>query len=148
MALERLYAEGKVRAIGVSNFTRQELQIRVESNHIKPMINQIEIHPGYPQEELVRYCKKHQIAVAASAPLARGEVFDNTALKELADKYEKSVPQIILRWHVQRGVIPLPKTVHAHRIQENMQIFDFSLDSREIDTISSLPGRRIFSDPV
>ncbi|MGM0432012.1 MAG: aldo/keto reductase [Spirochaetota bacterium] len=148
MALERLYAEGKVRAIGVSNFSQEDLNILVESNHMKPMINQIEVHPGYPQEELIRYCRRHQIVVSAATPLARGEFLDHPVIREIAQAHQKTTAQIILRWHLQRDVCPLPKTEHPNRLQENMDVFDFQLDQGQMNNITSLGGKQIYSYPV
>ncbi len=147
MALERLYAEGRVRAIGVSNFTVEHLQKMVESNHIKPMVNQIEIHPGYPQVELCSYCKRHHIAITASAPLARGGVFNEPVCIDIAKRYHKTVSQIVLRWHYQLGIITVPKSVHADRIAQNIDIFDFTLDQHDMEALSFISGERLFSDP-
>ncbi len=147
MALERLYAEGKVKAIGVSNFTIEDLNVIVESNHIKPMIDQIEMHPGYPQIELNAYCKRHLIAVSASAPLARGAVFEDPVCREIAASCKKSVSQIVLRWQYQLGIISLPKSVTKERIIQNIDIFDFSLDRSEMEALSSIDGVCLFQKP-
>ncbi len=147
MALERLYAEGRIRAIGVSNFTISDLKVIVESNHIKPLINQIELHPGYPQLELQSYCRRHLIAVAASAPLGRGEVFDSEVCRQIADAAGKSISQVVLRWQYQLGVISLPKSADPLRLAQNIDIFDFSLDREQMDAISSISGNRLFKDP-
>lgn len=148
MALERLYAEGHARAIGVSNFSQDDLNILVESNHMKPMVNQIEVHPGYPQEELVRYCRRHQVTVSAAVPLARGAFFTHPVIREIAESHQKTTAQVILRWHVQRNICPLPKSEHANRLQENMDIFDFQLDQGQMNSISALGGEKLYSYPL
>jgi diketogulonate reductase-like aldo/keto reductase len=147
MALERLYAEGKVRAIGVSNFTELELKQIVESNHIKPMINQIEVHPGLSREGLVRYCRRHQIAVTASAPLGRGEILDNPTITEIAEQLGKTPAQVVLRWHIQRDIIPIPKSSRVDRIRENIGCLDFRLDSNQMHRIDHVAGSALFSHP-
>jgi diketogulonate reductase-like aldo/keto reductase len=148
MALERLYAEGKVRAIGVSNFTEEDLNVLVESNHIKPMINQIEIHPGYVQDNLVRYCRRHNVAITASAPLGRGTLLDNPEITDIAEQSGKSPAQVILRWHLQRQIIPIPKSSHTDRLETNIDLFDFSLDEKQMMKITQIQGERLFSPPV
>lgn len=148
MALERLYAEGKVRAIGVSNFSEIELKEIVESNHIKPMINQIEVHPGYRRDDLVRYCRRHQIAVTASAPLGRGESLDDPAITEIAAKIGRTPAQVVLRWHLQREIIAIPKSSRADRIRENIGCLDFTLDTHQMGRIDEVHGSVLFSHPL
>jgi diketogulonate reductase-like aldo/keto reductase len=148
MALERLYAEGKVRAIGVSNFTEIELKEIVESNHIKPMVNQIEVHPGYRRDDLLRYCRRHQIAVTASAPLGRGEILDDPAITEIARNIGRTPAQVVLRWHLQREIIAIPKSSRADRIQENIGCLDFTLDAHQMDSIDEVHGSVLFSHPL
>ncbi len=147
MALERLYAEGKVRSIGVSNFEIEHLKEIVESNHIKPMINQIEVHPGFPQTELRNYCDRHGIHVCSSAPLGRGAIFSHPDIQEIADLNGVSPSQAVLRWHYQLGIIPIPKSQHREHIDENIDIFDFTLSIDDMQKLSSLEGERLFKTP-
>ena len=147
MALERLYAEGKVRSIGVSNFSCSHLREIVESNHIKPMINQVEIHPGFARDDLRRYCDRHGIHVSASAPLGRGNIFTDPVINEIAESVGKSPAQVVLRWHYQLGIIPLPKSTHRDRIEQNIDIFDFHLSIDSMQRISAIEGNTVFNPP-
>jgi diketogulonate reductase-like aldo/keto reductase len=137
-AFEELYQAGKIRAIGVSNFRRHHLEGLLETAKIKPMVNQIEYHPGFLQEETVQYSKKHDLLIEAWAPLSNGGIFKNEALIDLAAKYKKSVAQITLRWILQKGMAPLPKSITPGRMKENLDVFDFEIspeDSAVIDQI-------------
>tara|TARA_R110002051_G_scaffold67632_1_gene122182 strand:- start:217 stop:1059 length:843 start_codon:yes stop_codon:yes gene_type:complete len=138
-AMEELQAEGKIKSIGVSNFFQEHLEALFETANIMPAINQIEFHPGYWQPELVAYCKSQNIAVESWSPLARGKVFENETLKEIAKKHYKSVSQVCLRWIIQHEVIVIPKSTSPKRIAENMNIFDFKLDTTEMELINNLP---------
>ena len=147
-ALETLYKQGKVRAIGLSNFHQHHIEEIMSIAEIKPMVNQIELHPYLTQKELLEYCKSQDIAVTAWSPLARGKCFDNAVLKEIAEKYNKSVAQVILRWEIQNDIIVIPKSVHESRIKENGDIFDFELTSEEMAAIDRLnKNERVGSDP-
>jgi diketogulonate reductase-like aldo/keto reductase len=137
-AMERLYNEKLVRAIGVCNFQIHHLEDLAAHGNEKPVVNQIELHPHLTQEPLREYCQEHDIAVEAWSPLARGRVLENPALLQLAEKHGKSPAQIILRWHLQNGHIIIPKSVHKNRIRENADIFDFELSMEEMNDISSL----------
>ena len=138
-AFERLYEEKRVRAIGVSNFEPEHLERLFLETGITPAVNQIEFHPYLTQDALQDFCKKHGIAVEAWSPLMQGgEVLRNDLILELAEKYDKSPAQIVLRWDIEKGVIVIPKSVHEERIRENMDIFDFSLESGEVDDIDDL----------
>jgi methylglyoxal/glyoxal reductase len=137
-ALETLYKEGKVRAIGVCNFQIHHLEDLLADAEIAPMVNQVEYHPRLTQKELLAYCQEHNIQLEAWSPLGRGKMLDEPALQELAAKYRKTVAQIILRWDLQAGVVTIPKSVKEQRIIENADIFDFELSKADMDTIDSL----------
>lgn len=137
-AFEKLYKDGRVKAIGVSNFRPRHLDNLLTHCEIAPMVDQVEVHPGMPQDEILSYCKAHNMAVEGWSPLATGKIFSVPAMQEMSRKYGKTVAQLCLRWCVQRGVIPLPKSVTPSRIAENTQIFDFELAQEDIDRISGL----------
>ncbi len=138
-ALEKLYEEGKVRAIGVSNFHQHHLEQLLPNCNVKPMVNQVELHPMLAQFELRDFCQNEQIQMEAWSPLMRGgEVFQHPIIQEIAKKYEKTPAQIILRWDIQSGIVTIPKSVTPSRIQENFTIFDFSLTEEEIKQIDTL----------
>ncbi len=136
-AMTELYKEGKIKAIGVSNFLPHHLEALLKTE-VKPMVNQIEYHPGEMQEETVAYCKAHDILVEAWSPLGRGRIFENELLLELSRKYGKSLPQICLRWELQNGIIPLPKTLSEERMRENADIFDFEITEADMQLINSM----------
>ncbi|MGZ0879397.1 aldo/keto reductase (plasmid) [Priestia megaterium] len=147
-ALETLYKEGKVKAIGVSNFQAHHLKDLMEDAEIKPVINQVEYHPRLTQKELQAFCEKHHIQLEAWSPLMQGELLDNEVLTEIANKHNKSVAQVILRWDVQNGIITIPKSTKEHRIVENASIFDFELTKEEIESIDELnQNHRVGPDP-
>lgn len=133
--LEKLYKDGKVRAIGVANFLVEHLETLKEKCDIVPMINQFEYHPYYQRRDLQAYCKENGIQYQAYSPLAGGAVFKDEAFKPLAEKYGKSVAQIILRFELQTGAIVIPKSVKKERILDNAKIFDFELDAADMQTI-------------
>lgn len=137
-AIEQLYETKMVRAIGVCNFHQSHFELLKTHANIKPMINQIEIHPYLVQKELIEYLNKEQIAIEAWSPLARGRVVEEPLLINIGQKYQKSSSQITLRWHVQKDLIVIPKSVNPLRIAENMQIFDFELTDTEMQQIDSL----------
>lgn len=138
-AMEELQAEGKIKSIGVSNFFQEHLEALFETAKVIPAVNQIEFHPGYWQQELVSYCEKQNIILEAWSPLARGKVFENEVLKEIAKAHNKSVSQVCLRWIIQHEVIAIPKSTNPERIQENIELFDFELTSAEMEKIDHLP---------
>ncbi len=138
-AMEELQAEGKIRSIGVSNFFQEHLEALFQTANVIPSINQIEFHPGYWQQELVEFCKKQNIVVESWSPLARGKVFGNEVLKAIANKHNRSVSQVCLRWIIQHDVIVIPKSTSPKRIQENMNLFDFELTTAEMELINKLP---------
>lgn len=150
-AFEELYKQGKIKAIGVSNFLPHHLKPLMEAATIQPMVNQIEIHPSMLQEETVSFCKAHNILVEAWAPFSNGQIFDNNTLKEIAAKYNKSVPQLTLHWIMQKGIVPLPKSVTPERIKSNLEVFDFTIskeDSDKIDAITNCAGSGLHPDEI
>lgn len=149
-ALIELYEEGKVRAIGVSNFQIHHLEELKKQELMQPMINQIETHPEFPQNELHEYMKENGIVHEAWGPIGQGKtgLLSNPVLVAIGKNYQKTPAQVILRWHIQRGEVIIPKSVHAERIRENSDIFDFSLTDEEMDLVASLEtGTRYGSDP-
>jgi diketogulonate reductase-like aldo/keto reductase len=147
-ALETLYDEGKVRAIGVSNFHQHHLEELFKHCKVKPMLNQVEYHPHLPQRELKAFCEEHQIQLEAWAPLKRGGLFDNPLILNMGDKYGKTPAQIILRWDIQNGVSTIPKSVTPSRIEENADVFDFKLTVEEMKQINALKnGERMGKNP-
>ncbi|MEC1775724.1 glyoxal/methylglyoxal reductase [Bacillus mojavensis] len=137
-ALEKLYKDGKIRAIGVSNFQVHHLEELLKDAEIKPMVNQVEFHPRLTQKELRDYCKKQGIQLEAWSPLMQGQLLDNDVLTQIAEKYNKSVAQVILRWDLQHEVVTIPKSIKEHRIIENADIFDFELSQEDMDKIDAL----------
>lgn len=146
-AFEELYHEGKIKAIGVSNFKPHHLEEIMEGATVMPMVNQIEFHPGWTQMETVNYCKAHHIAVQAWSPFSSGELFRMPEISEMAKKYGKDPGQLALRWIFQHGVIPLPKSVNPERILSNTQIFDFEITPEDMAYIDSLQGGGWCADP-
>lgn len=138
-ALEYLYHEGKVKAIGVCNFKEHHLEKLMNETSVVPQVNQIELHPYFNQSELQDFCDKHDITVTAWMPLMRnrGLLEDNT-IKEIAQKYEKTPAQVVLRWHIAHNRIVIPKSQTPSRIKENFDIFDFNLELTEVAEIDSL----------
>ena len=137
-ALEKLYKEGKVRAIGVSNFLEHHLKIILDNCEIKPAVNQIEFHPGLMREGTRKICKENDIIVEAWSPLGKGKMLKNELLIETAKKYNKSVAQLCLKWCLQNDVIPLPKSENEIRMKENLDLFDFQISDEDIRLINSM----------
>ncbi|MCD2501140.1 aldo/keto reductase [Clostridium sp. NSJ-145] len=137
-AFEDLYKEGKVRAIGVCNFKIGHLEELKKTAKIMPMVNQIEIHPCKTQKETIEYCNENNIQVVAWGPIMRGKILSLPLMLELSEKYNKSIAQITLRWHIQNGVIPIPKSSNEERIKANIDIFDFDISSEDIKKIDEL----------
>ena len=147
-ALEKLYKDGKVKTIGVSNFHIHHLEDLLEDAEIAPMVNQIELHPLLSQKEIRNYCKEKNIVVEAWSPLAQGQLLDNEVLAEIAAAHNKSVAQIILRWDIQNDIVTIPKSIKESRIIENASIFDFELSIEEIEKINALnKNERVGPDP-
>lgn len=138
-ALERLLNEGRVKAIGVSNFMPEHLDALVETARELPMVNQIEFHPGWMQPEVLEWCRRNNVVVEGWSPLGRTRVLEDPLLVGIARRYGKSVAQICLRWAVQHGVVPLPKSVSPERMKSNLDIFDFSLTAADMRLIDSMP---------
>ena len=143
-ALEDLYDEGKIRAIGISNFYVDRMIDIASFARIKPMINQIEIHPHHQQSESLEWHNKYSVQPEAWAPLGegRGDMFNLPELKAIGEKYGKTVAQVILRWHIQRGVVVIPKSTHIERMEENFNVFDFELSQEDMNTISVLDKKQ------
>ncbi|MGR2780720.1 glyoxal/methylglyoxal reductase [Bacillus subtilis] len=137
-ALEKLYKDGKIRAIGVSNFQVHHLEELLKDAEIKPMVNQVEFHPRLTQKELRDYCKAQGIQLEAWSPLMQGQLLDNEVLTQIAEKHNKSVAQVILRWDLQHEVVTIPKSIKEHRIIQNADIFDFELSQEDMDKIDAL----------
>lgn len=147
-ALERIYEEGRVKAIGVSNFNIHHLEDVLGQSKLKPAVNQVELHPALAQKELREFCEKNEILVQAWSPLARGRILADPVLTAIAEKNGKSPAQVILRWHLQNGVAVIPKSVTPSRLKENADIFDFELSPDDIGLINRLDaGTRFGADP-
>lgn len=147
-ALEKLYKDGKIRAIGVSNFQVHHLEDLIADAEVKPMVNQVEFHPLLTQREVREYCKKQGIQVEAWSPLAQGELLDNEVLTQIAEKHGKSTAQVILRWDLQNEVVTIPKSTKEHRIIQNADVFDFELNAEEVEKINALnQNHRVGPDP-
>lgn len=138
-ALEKLYEEGKVKAIGVSNFMKEHLEALLPTATIKPMVNQIEFHPGFMQEETTAFCEKESILIEAWSPLGSGKMLDNEELIAIAKKYNVSVAQLCIRWVLQKGHLPLPKSVTPERIKNNLDVYGFTISDEDVHRIDSLP---------
>lgn len=139
-ALEELYEEGKVRAIGVSNFYPDRLVDIASFAKVKPMVNQVETHPFNQQKLAKEYMDKYQVQIEAWAPFGegRGGLFDHPVLAEIGKKYGKTTAQVMLRWHLQRGVVVIPKSTHKERMKENFEVFDFALGEEDMKAIEAL----------
>ncbi len=145
-ALEDLYKEGKLKAIGISNFEPHHMDALLETATIKPMVNQIRVCPGDEPMEIIKYCDDKNILIEAYTPLGRGKLLNNEVLKELSKKYNKTTAQLAIRWHLQKGYLPLPKSVTPERIKENFEVFDFEISSSDMDTMSKIES--CFDGPI
>lgn len=147
-ALEKLYKDGKVRAIGVSNFLVHHLKDLLDSAEVKPAVNQVEFHPYLVQKDLMLFCLENNVQEEAWAPLMRGRIGEVKLLKELAKKYNKTAAQVVIRWNLQHGIVSIPKSVHRERIEENFKVFDFELTEDEMAQIDMLDrNERLGPDP-
>lgn len=148
-ALEKLYADDRVRAIGVSNFTVQALRRLLDETGVVPAVNQIELHPGFPQAELRAFHSEHGIATEAWKPLGRGaELLSDPRLRAVADKHGRTPAQIVIRWHVQLGNLVIPKSATQSRIAENAAVFDFALEDSDMSQLGLLnSGERLGENP-
>lgn len=147
-ALETLYKEGRVKAIGVSNFQIHHLEDVMKDAEIVPMVNQVELHPLLSQQELLTFSKANNIQLEAWSPLMQGQLFDHPVLNDIAASHSKSVAQVILRWDLQRGIVTIPKSIKEQRIIDNANVFDFALTDAEMARIDALnENRRVGPDP-
>ncbi|WP_281990089.1 aldo/keto reductase [Aquimarina aggregata] len=147
-ALETLYKQKRIRAIGVSNFMQHHLEDLISHSEIIPMVNQMEFHPHLVQQNLIDFCNKHKIIYEAWSPMMQGKIFELSILDNLAHKYQKTVAQIVLRWNLQKGVITIPKSVKKERIIANANLFDFELSAEDMNYIDALDkNQRTGPDP-
>lgn len=147
-ALEKLYREKRVRAIGVSNFLQHHLEDLLTTAEIVPMVNQMEFHPYMVQQDLVDFCASKGIQYEAWSPMMQGNIFDLDIMKELAAKYNKTIAQIVLRWDLQKGVVTIPKSSKKERIIANSDLFDFELSTSDMQLLDGLDkGKRFGPDP-
>lgn len=137
-ALEELYREGKIKAIGVSNFLPHHLENLLEHCDICPAVNQIEFHPGYTQEMTVQYCKDHGILVQAWSPIGRRALLDNAMIQEMASRYQVSAAQICIRYALQRGIVPLPKSSAMERMKQNQDVFGFEISQEDMFRLGTM----------
>jgi diketogulonate reductase-like aldo/keto reductase len=147
-ALEKLYADGRVKAIGVSNFLQHQLEDLFQSANVIPMVDQLEFHPYLVQQPLLDFCKQHNVQYEAWSPLMQGKAFDVPLLKELAAKYQVSVAQLVLRWDLQKDVVTIPKSIRQDRVISNAQLFSFEISQEDVLKIDALDrGERVGPDP-
>jgi diketogulonate reductase-like aldo/keto reductase len=139
-AFEELYNAARIRSIGISNFLPHHIEELMKTATIAPMVNQIRLCPGDTQDEVVDYCRSRNILLEAYSPLGVGKIFDVPEMQTLAEKYGKSIAQICIRWSLQRGYLPLPKSVTPARIKENAEVFDFELSADDVQLIADLKG--------
>ena len=137
-AMERLYEEKLIRAIGLSNFLPHHIENLEASANVQPAVDQLEIHPTFTQKETVKYCQDKGILVEAWSPLGHGAVLENETLKEIAGAHKKSVAQVALRWELQQGILPISKSLNPGRMKQNSEIFDFQLTEQEMKIITDL----------
>jgi 2,5-diketo-D-gluconate reductase A len=150
-ALVRLREEGRVRSIGVSNFLPEHLTRIIGETGVTPVINQIELHPQYQQRDVRAFHEAHRIQIECYSPLGSGEVLDNEVIGQIARKHGKSPAQVIIRWHLQEGLVVIPKSVTPSRIRENLEVFDFRLDDEDLGRITTLDdpqGGKTGSEPA
>ena len=147
-AMEKLYKDGRIRAIGVSNFHPHHLEDLMKEAEIKPMVNQVEFHPLLNQKELRDYCKQHSIQMEAWSPLAQGKLLDNEVVKGIAEQHGKSTAQVIIRWDLEHEVVTIPKSSNPDRIKQNFDVFDFELTKDDIRALDELnQNERMGPDP-
>lgn len=146
-AMEKLYSDGKAKSIGVCNFEASQLEYLLSHCTVKPMINQIEHTPLSHNENLLSLCRDNSIGVMAWTPLLHGN-FNNKTILDIPDKYSKSPAQVLLRWNIQQGIVPIPKSKNPTRLAENISIFDFELDDNDMQALNSMnQNRRTIHDP-
>lgn len=137
-ALEKIYKEGRAKAIGVSNFLKQHLETILNNSEVVPAVNQIEFHPGLVRKETIDFCREKNIVLEAWAPLGKGKMLNNQTLLEIAKKYDVSVAKLCLRWCLQNEVIPLPKSESRERMQQNLNLFDFEISKKDMEIINNM----------
>ena len=149
-AFETLYKEGKIKAIGVSNYNVHHLMYLLENAEIPPMVNQVETHVTLQNHFLHDYCKKNNIQLEAYAPLMSkyiGDLLENKTMEKVAKKYNKTIPQIAIRWLIERDIVVIPKSITPSRIKQNFNVFDFSLDEEDMKEIRTVnTGKKIFTE--
>ncbi|OJG80960.1 aldo/keto reductase [Enterococcus pallens] len=147
-AMEEIYESGRAKAIGVSNFHQHHIEELMKTAKIKPMVNQIELHPTLTQVPLREYLAQEEIAVEAWSPLGQGKILENKTLVSIGEKHGKTAAQVIIRWHLQSDIIVIPKSVHEERIQQNFDVFDFELTDEEMKQIDEMNiNERLGADP-
>ncbi|MEM8509099.1 MAG: aldo/keto reductase [Bacteroidota bacterium] len=147
-ALEKIYDEGRVRAIGVSNFMQHHLEDVMQDCTVVPMVNQMEFHPFLVQQDLIDFCNKNTIQYEAWSPMMQGKIFGMEEFMVLSEKYGKSIAQIVLRWDLQKGVVTIPKSSKKERILANADIFDFELSEEDVQLLDAMHrGKRFGPDP-
>lgn len=139
-ALEKLYKDGKVKAIGVCNFMVNHLEALLETSEIKPMINQIEFHPGHTQNEVVEFCKQNDILLEAWSPIGQGKILENELLQNIAKKYNVNVGQLCIQFALQQGILPLPKSVTPINIKNNLHLPEFEISTDDLNDILKMPS--------
>lgn len=139
-AFETLYKASRIRAIGVSNFMPHHIELLKQNCEILPMVNQLKLCPGITQPEVVAYCRQNGILVEAYSPFGTGAIFQIPQMQALAEKYGRSVGQLCLRWSMQMGWLPLPKSANPERVKENLRVFDFELDEADVRMVAELSG--------
>lgn len=137
-AMEKLYEQGKVKAIGVSNFTEEHLENLMKEAKITPAVNQVEYHPKNAQKKLLEYCETHGIQMEAWRPLGRGDLLEDETIKQIADRHGKTPAQVLIRWCLETKVVTIPKSITPERITANAQVFDFSLTAEDIQAIDGM----------
>jgi 2,5-diketo-D-gluconate reductase A len=147
-AMEEIYASGRCRAIGVSNFQAHHLRRLFSQAQVRPAVNQIEVHPYLTQEELRAFDADHEVVTEAWSPIAQGKVLGDPVVQRVAERYSRTPAQVVLRWHVQRGDVVFPKSVSRERMQQNFELFDFELDGEAMGDLTALDrGERTGPDP-
>jgi 2,5-diketo-D-gluconate reductase A len=149
-ALIRVQQEGRVRSIGVSNFNVEHLERIIGETGVTPVVNQIELHPGFQQRDKRDFHRQHDIRIESWSPLGQGRELANPVIRAIADRHHRTPAQVIIRWHLQEGLVVIPKSVTPSRIRENFDVFGFTLDEADLRQIAGLdsPGGRIGSDPA
>lgn len=146
--MEKLYRDGRVRAIGLSNFLPHHIDDLMQTAEVKPMVDQIEFHPGLLQQDSVEYCKKNGIVVEAWSALGRGKVLQDPNLLAVAERHHKTPAQAVIRWEIQKGIVPLVKSTHESRIREIFDVFDFELSDEDMKSIDAIKSTvRIGAEP-